>query len=56
MYELVYWDGATFPIPILLWSDFAALDAFYVQTFGTSTMIKTRIICQISIQICQTSK
>ena len=30
--------------------------ALYVQTLGTSTMIKTRIICQILVQICQTSK
>ena len=27
--------------------------AHYVQTLGTSTMTKTRIIRQISIQICQ---
>ena len=35
---------------LLLWY------ALYVQTLGTSTMIKTRIIRQISIQIRQTSK
>ena len=30
--------------------------AFYVQTFGTITKIKTHIIRRISIQIRQTSK